>query len=121
MGLLNKFRQKGKISLENEVADHLTVLFNTKRSFGAWQRGYGIDNYANYYSKDEAIEAIIADITYNIENFEKRVQLLEVAESEDKSLFYYRFVIKCKIGSRFHSYYIGFKSVKDPVEVGIEE
>jgi len=120
VGLLAKFRKGGKVTLEKEVADHLTVLFNTKRSFGAWQKGYGIDNYANYHSKDEAIEAIIADIKSNIENYEKRVQLLEVSESQDKSLFHYRFVIKCRIGSRFHSYYIGFKTGTDPVEVEVQ-
>ncbi len=117
MGLLNKFRKKGRTSLEEEVADHLKALLNTKRSFGAWQKGFGIDNYANYHSKDEAIEAITADIAFNIENFEKRIKLIEISESQDTSLFYYRFVIKCKIGSRFHSYYIGFKKGKESVEV----
>lgn len=120
MGLLAKFRKGVKVTLEKEVADHMTVLFNTKRSFGAWQKGYGVDNYANYHSKDEAIEAIIADIKCNIENFEKRVQLIEVSECRDESLFHYRFLIKCKIGSRFHSYYIGFKNGNHLVDVELK-
>lgn len=117
MGLISKFRKVGKVPLEKEVANHLRVLLNTKRSFGAWQKGFGIDNYAHYHSKEETVKAIIKDIKFNIENFEKRVLLLEIAESKDMSLFHYRFVIKCKIGSRFHSFYIGFKTAKDLVEV----
>ncbi len=120
MGLLNKFRKQGKMTLEKEVADHLTALFNTKRSFGAWQAGYGIDNYANYHSKADRVKEIIQDIKYNIENYEKRILLVEVAPVETPSSCHHRFVIKCKLGSRFHSFYVGFKKGKDPIEVEFE-
>lgn len=118
MGLLNKFRKQRVVSLEEEVADHLGALLNTKRGFGTWQKDFGVDNYANYHSKDEAVRAIQADIALNIEKFEKRIQLLEIFEIQDGDLFHYRFVIKCRIGSRFHSYYVGFKKGKSLVEIG---
>jgi predicted component of type VI protein secretion system len=117
MGLLNKFRKQKKATLEKEIADHLTTLFNTKRSFGAWQAGYGIGDYANYHAKTDLVKEMIQDIRFNIENYEKRVQLVEVVPVETPNTCSHRFVIKCKLGSRFHSFYIGFKKGKDPIEV----
>ena len=120
MGLLAKFRKEGKISLEKEVADHLSALFNTKQSFGAWQKGLGMRNYCSGKSRTDIIEDIVADIRYNIVNFEKRVKLIEILAIDDKETWNLRFQIKCQLGARFHSYYIGFKQSHEPIEVEFE-
>jgi len=122
MGLLNKFRsinkQKG---VEREVADNLASIFNMKQNFGAWQRGLGLEGYSNISSYTGAIKEIISDIEYNISHFEKRAELLGVELFDVSSVLYLKFQIKCKIGKKFHSFYVGFTNYPEPISVEEEE
>lgn len=122
MGLLNKFRVEGrKKDLYKEIADNLWALFNTKQSFGAWQKGFGMRSYAGGKSRADIIDDIVADMKYNIENFEKRIKVTEILILENNNLFQLRFQINCLIGSRFHSYYVGFKQPQDAIQVEVEK
>lgn len=118
MGLLNKFRKEGeKLKYREEVIQNLVSLFNLKESFGAWQRGLGLKHYSSNQSNQGGIQEIISDIVCNIENYEKRVHLIDVQPVKRESLFNLSLRIECKIGGIFHSFYIGFNAFQDYVEV----
>lgn len=122
MGLLNKFRSPGKRkTLQDEVVTHLIGLFNTKQTFGAWQKGLGVRSYSSGRSRADIIEQVIQDIKYNLEKFEERIKIIEIRVMDSENVFNLRFQIKCQLGSSFHSYYVGFKQSKDLVEVNREE
>jgi predicted component of type VI protein secretion system len=121
MGLLNKFRKEGrKKGLEKEVADHLASLFNTKQSFGAWQKGLGLKSYCSSQSRNDVIAEIVADIKYNIDCFEKRIKLIDIQVMDNQSIFNLRFQINCQLGGRFHSFYVGFRQSRNPIQVEVE-
>jgi len=111
LGLLNKFRRDTKKKdLVEEVCDHLSVLFNTKQLFGSWQKGYGMGSYTSGKPRSELIEDMVNDLKYNIETYERRLKLLSIKVIDEKDVFNPRFQISCKIGEKFHSFYIGFKT-----------
>lgn len=119
MGLLNKFRKEGKKKeYEQEVIGNLISLFNTKESFGAWQKGLGLKSYCLGKSLNTIIEEMIADIKYNIEQFEKRIKVIEIQAVNSKTILNIHFQIKCKLGEKFHSFYIGFNS-QNPIQVEV--
>jgi len=121
MGLLNKFRKDGhKKGLEKEVAYHLSALLNTKESFGAWQKGLGLQSYCSSKSRNDIIAEIVGDIKYNIECYEKRIKLIDIQVIDSKSIFNLRLQINCQLGGRFHSFYIGFKQSQNPIQVEVE-
>lgn len=119
MGLLNKFRKEGKKKeYEQEVIQNLISLFNTKQSFGAWQKGLGLKSYCLGKSRNHIIEEMIADIKFNIEQFEKRIKVIEIQAINDTSIVNLSFQIKCQLGEQFHSFYIGFSS-HGPVQLEV--
>ncbi|HUD01895.1 MAG TPA: GPW/gp25 family protein [Rhabdochlamydiaceae bacterium] len=121
MGLLNKFRKEGqKKSLEQEVADSLMSLFNTKQSFGAWQKGLGLQTYCSSKSRNDVIAEIVSDIKYNIDCFEKRIKLIDIQVIENKSISNLKLQINCHLGGRFHSFYVGFRQSQNPIQVEVE-
>lgn len=120
MGLLNKFRKDiSKKDYEKEVIDNLVALFNTKETYGAWQKGLGLKNYSHILYRNDLVKEIIADIKYNIEHFEKRVKLLDIQEIKDENPLTIRFQLRCQIGGKFHSFYIGFNHFKNPIQVEV--
>lgn len=117
MGIFNKFRKESrKKSVEEEVAEHLSALLNTKEQYGAWQKGLGMGSYSSGKERADIIAEMARDLTFNIETFEKRVKIVSIEAIEDKNILNPRFQIHCKIGERFHSFYIGFKK---PIEVEV--
>ncbi len=120
MGLMNKFR---KIPLKNgvieEVTQHLDFILNTKLEYGAWQHGFGMRSYTSGKPRSEMIEQMIEDIRKNIDQFEKRIKVISVVVEDDKSIFNPRFQIRCKIGQKHHSFYIGFKQTETPMAVEV--
>jgi predicted component of type VI protein secretion system len=120
VGLLNKFRKDSrKKDYPKEVMDNLIALFNTKESYGSWQKGLGLDSYSNIFSRNDLIKAIIADITYNIEHFEKRIKLIDIQAVKDDNLLILSFQIQCLIGKQFHSFYVGFNPHQNPIQVEV--
>lgn len=121
MGLLNKFRKEGKKKdYEQEVIGNLVSLFNTKESFGAWQKGFGLKSYCLGKSRHQMIEEIIVDMKYNIEQFEKRIQVMEIQAINSENILNLHFQIKCQLGGQFHSFYIGFNP-PNPVQIEVSD
>ena len=121
MGLLNKFRkEENKKSLQEEVVENLSRLFNTKATFGAWQKRMGLKSYAYNKSNLSVVNEIIDDIVYNIEIFERRIKVLGIQVVDNSSALTIRFQIDCMIGETFHSFYVGFNNFPEPMHVEVE-
>lgn len=120
MGLLSKFcKTQKRQDVEQEVADHLTTLLNTKQGYGAWQKGLGMQSYSSGKDRSDTIKDMIEDLKVNIETYEKRIQIVSIEAEESKNSLIPRFKVKCKIGERFHSFFIGFKKSQIPIEVEV--
>lgn len=118
MGLLNKFRKReNKRDIEEEVIENLKELLNTKQSYGAWQRGLGLKNYANINSSIRTAEEIIHDIETNILLFEKRLKCIKISLLSNEKPLSLRLQLECLIGGKFHSFYIGFTNFPGPIRV----
>lgn len=77
-------------------------------------------NYSTGKSRTDIINQIVFDIKHNIDTYEKRVKLIDIEIMDDKDVFNLRFQIKCLLGEKFHSYYIGFKKLQSPIIVEVE-
>lgn len=122
MGLLNKFRKEGsKKSMHEEVMQNVEYLLNTKATFGAWQKGMGLQSYAYNKSNLSVVNGIIDDIFYNIETYEKRIKVLGIEVIDNSSALKIRFQIDCLIGEKHHSFYVGFNNFPEPIYVEIEK
>ncbi len=122
MGLLNSFRKEGaKKRVNEEVVENLKHILNTKADFGAWQKQLGLQHYASNTSTLEMVNEIIGDITQNIEQYEKRMKIVEVKAIQSSSQLRIRFQIDCMIGEQFHSFYIGFKKKPELGYVEVED
>lgn len=75
MGLLTKFSKLPNKDLKEEVADAIMHLLKTKQTFGAWQKGLGMDDYSDANRGEEIIQRIMEDIALNIKSQEKRFKL----------------------------------------------
>ncbi len=78
MGLLNKFRKTALGNLSDEVLESIQHLLSMKQTFGAWQKGLGLDDYSYANEGEEIVNKIVKDIWNNIKNFEKRFQIKKI-------------------------------------------
>lgn len=121
MGLLNKFRKKEKkLSYEQEVAKSLSSILNTKEGYGSWLRGFGLGTYLNNKVHEHVIGEVIKDVQFNIESFEKRVQIIDIQVTEEDDKYNLTLRLKCRLGGTFHFFYLGFKELQDTVKVEVE-
>ena len=75
MGLLSKFSKLPNKDLKEDVADAIMNLLKTKQTFGAWQKGFGMDDYSYANRGEEILQNMMEDICLNIKNQEKRFKL----------------------------------------------
>ena len=115
MGLLNKFRSdRKKKGIEEEVAENLTAILNTKAGYGAWQKEFGLDRCIHASPSSSSIERLVEDIENCIAKYEKRIHVLHVDFVDSDNPLYLRFEISCKIGEKKHAFYIGFTNYPKP-------
>lgn len=78
MGLLNKFRNVPIGDLKQEVAESIYHLLNTKQTFGAWQKDFGLDDYSYANKGDVIIQKMMEDIFSNIKKEERRFKIEKI-------------------------------------------
>jgi hypothetical protein len=106
MGLLNKFKKETQKNLKVEILESLTYLLSIKTSFGAWQKGLGLDDYSYSNQCHEMIPKIIEDICANITQYEKRFLLSKVTLVSSKSLMNLCFELEGTIEGNPQMFYL---------------
>lgn len=106
MGLLNNFQKNTPHNLIEDVVHSLSALFNTKQNFGAWQKQLGLRDYSNAYSFQATVEEITADLQYNIQHYEPRLQSPQIKLIS--TVFPLCFEISCQLQQKPQSFYVYF-------------
>lgn len=113
MGLLNKFRKDTRrVSIKEEIFEHLTDFLNTKRNLGVYPIDYGIDSYAFLGSDKKIFLQFVSDIKGGLEKYEKRVRDVEVDSVPNSSSVLLSFRIRCTIEEIPHTFQLSFHQHK---------
>lgn len=115
MGLLDRLagRKGSAEGNENEsIINNLNNVLGTTRDYGFFLHNFGISDYKYLCTRDDIAEAIINEVTENIELFEPRVVLEQIVSIKDDRLFRLSFRIDCVVRTTGHR----LKLFLDPVQ-----
>ena len=119
MGLLHKFRNTTKkTNLHEEVFEHLSDFFNTKRGLGIYPVDYGINSYLYLASGPQFMQELISDIKSGLEKYEKRIRDIEIEPVQSANSFVVSFRVKFKMEERFYSLQLSFNNQKNLFNLG---
>jgi len=113
MGLLNKFRKLETKDLAEEVVESLSNLLTLKQTFGAWQKGLGLDDYSYGNHCEEIVKKIVEDICFNIQQYEKRFKLAKVCVVSSKNPVDLCLELEGTLEGKHQAFYINFKKNKE--------
>lgn len=120
MGLLDKFRTHShKKNIKEEIIEHINDLLNTKKTFGTYQKDFGLDNYVYISSNKQINKQIVQDIKECLKKFEKRIKIEDVISVPNHNPFFLSFFIQCKIEQASHVFVVSFHQHKKNFEQGM--
>lgn len=93
------------------IIENLNNVLNTKKGYGSFLEGYGIRDMNEYSSRDHLALAIIDEVTYNIEQYEPRLQLVSISLEDNDDPFRIAFKIECRVKETEQSLFMEFDSV----------
>jgi type VI secretion system protein len=115
MPFFNKFTSRSTPLPENpemaSIIDNLNNILNTKREYGSFLADFGIRDLNEYTSQDDIASAVINEVKENIEKYEPRVEIINIARSEDSNPFHIAFNIECVVRKNAQSLHMVFDSV----------
>ena len=115
MTFFNKFVGSSAASREDQdihsIIENLNNVLNTKKGYGSFLKGYGIRDMNEYSSRDHLATAIMDEVTYNIEQYEPRLQLISMSLEENDDPFRISFKIECKVRETAKSLFMELDSV----------
>ncbi|MFC1706084.1 GPW/gp25 family protein [Planctomycetota bacterium] len=116
MGLMERFyiRKRANADLQG-IIDNLNVMLNTKKTFGAWVKEYGIGDFNAYRARHKIVETIIEEIKENVQLFESRVIIHDIHEVDANNPFRVRLEVKCAFLRHDKPLYIIVDSLTDQV------
>ena len=114
MNLLSHFRPTEKRGTPTEdIFEAICDLLNTKKTFGSYQRDFGLDTYVYLGSNKEITKQIIHDIKACIEKFERRITILDLQSTSSDNPFFLNFALHCKIEGKDHAFHLSFHHQKN--------
>ncbi len=114
MPLFNKFTKKIDNKEGDEIRsiiENLNNMLNTKKGFGFFLKGFGIDDMNQYTSKSHIGTALMEEIRYNIEHFEPRLKVNNIQVEDDDKPFSISFKIECTIKQTSKALHMEFDSI----------
>ena len=99
MAFFDKFdresREKSVDQYLANIVENLNNILNTKKGFGSFLDDLGIRDLNEYRSRDDIASVVIEEVKKNIEQYEPRVELLDITSQKTDSSFVLSFKIKC--------------------------
>lgn len=99
MRFFNKFdRTSAATGLDpylTSIVENLNNILNTKKDYGSFLTGLGIRDLNEFRSKEDIASVVIDEVKNNIEQYEPRVELLDISPQKSESSFVLSFKIKC--------------------------
>ncbi len=77
------------------IVENLNNILNTKKDYGSFLAGLGIRDLNEFRSKEDIASVVIDEVKNNIEQYEPRVELLDITPQKSDSSFVLSFKIKC--------------------------
>ena len=115
MAFFHKFdRTSGMKSVDPylaSVVENLNNILNTKKEYGSFLIDLGIRDLNEYRSREDIARVVIEEVKQNIEQFEPRVELLEIESLENDSPFVLSFKIECMVQENAESLHLVFDTL----------
>lgn len=118
-----KINNSSDVELQKIVAN-LNRVLNTKRGYGSFLNDFGISDLNEFTSRDVLIIRIMEEVKRNIELYEPRLMLVNIAVKENQDPFRISFDINCILKDtkkalvmEFNSVYNNF-NIKNPANGG---
>ncbi|MCG8471654.1 MAG: type VI secretion system baseplate subunit TssE [Desulfobacterales bacterium] len=99
------------------IVSNLSHILNTRQAFGSFLSGYGIRDMNEYSSRDQLSLAIMEEIRFNIESYEKRVELIDISVEDISNPFRLAFKLECRVKETHESLLMEFNSVSKNLNV----
>ena len=94
-----------------KVVANLNRVLNTKRGYGSILTDFGISDLNECTSRDVLILRIMEEVKRNIELYEPRLQLINIAVKDNKDVFRISFDINCILKDTRKALVMEFNSV----------
>ena len=93
------------------IVDNLNHVLNTKKGYGSFLSDFGIRDMSEYSSRDNLATAIMEEVKFNIEQYEPRLQLVNISIERSSDPFRISFKIECRLKDTQKALYMEFNSI----------
>lgn len=112
------FRGKATARINNssdvelqKIVTNLNRVLNTKRGYGSFLKDFGISDLNEFTSRDVLVVRIMEEVKRNIEFYEPRLMLVDIAVKENQDPFRISFDINCILKDTKKALVMEFNSV----------
>ncbi len=109
--LQNKNNNDVDYDVVKSIIENLNNILNTKKDFGYFIKGFGIEDMNQFTSRDYLVPLLINEVKYNIEHFEPRLKIEDIEVIDNDQPFIISFKIKCKVKNTSKSLRMEFDSI----------
>lgn len=99
MAFFDKFDSKSRARAAdrylNSIVENLNNVLNTKKEFGSILSDMGIRDLNEFRSRDDILSVVMEEVRQNIEQYEPRVELVDIVAQPTDSIFVLSFKIEC--------------------------
>jgi type VI secretion system lysozyme-like protein len=99
MTFFDKFDSKSRARAAdrylNSIVENLNNVLNTKKEFGSILSDMGIRDLNEFRSRDDILSVVMEEVRQNIEQYEPRVELVDIVAQPTDSIFVLSFKIDC--------------------------
>lgn len=115
MTFFNKFDSKSRAAESDpylmSIVENLNNILNTKKEYGSFLTGLGIRDLNEFRSREDITSAVIEEVKNNIEQYEPRVELIDITPDKTDSPFVLSFKIECIVRKDSESLHMMFDTL----------
>ncbi len=93
------------------IVENLNNVLNTKKGYGSFLNDLGISDLNEYRAKDDIASVVLKEVKQNIEQYEPRVELLDIKPQKTDSPFVLSFDIECIVRQNAESLHMVFDTL----------
>jgi type VI secretion system lysozyme-like protein len=85
------------------IVENLNNILNTKKDYGSFLTDLGIRDLNEYRSRDDISTILMEEVKKNIEDYEPRVELVDISPQKTEMSFVLSFKIECIVRNNAES------------------
>lgn len=120
MSFFNRFAARQRPVQDQEQSDiieNLNHILNSKKGYGAVLRDFGIRDLAEFNDEKQVTNAVMKEVTRNIQAFEPRIEVREIESVKSESIFQLSFKLDCVLKEKRQSLNMIFDTVSNSITV----